>query len=141
MRMVILMVFATGPAATVACGDGVVTQEGHDNVGEVCLNAASDGTTHATVSFGCINGGCTSLLSAECAMALDGNRVILTGETITDTVRQEGLVCTAECGQPTADCTLASVPDGDYAVEYGEHTAALTVPLPSADSVCAGVTS
>jgi hypothetical protein len=117
-----------------ACGD--VTQETHTDVGEVCLTTGSNGAVEATVHFGCIAGGCTSLVSAECAITLDGERLIVTASATTET--KEADVCTLECRLPTTDCNLEDVSDGDYTVEYGDHTVELTVPWSSSDPICAG---
>jgi hypothetical protein len=117
----------------IGCGEKI-TYEQHSDAGHVCVTVAAGNVVNATVHFGCITGGNTSLEEAECSMELDGSNLIVTAEAWTKTVHRT--FSTDECGLPTTECSLSDVPDGDYTVTYGGFSTDLTVSGSPGAEVC-----
>jgi hypothetical protein len=95
----------------------------------------ADRPAHITVQAPtCLSSSCSHDPRATCVAALRGNVIEVTSDA---SYRQEGTVCTDDCGALVADCTTPSLPAGTYQVRHGSQTFSLTIPSMIAPP-CAG---
>jgi hypothetical protein len=74
----------------------------------------------------CLSGTCSHDAKATCAATLEGNVIQVTSAA---SYREEGAVCTDDCGALVASCSTPPLPAGTYRVRHGAETIVLPVPM------------
>jgi hypothetical protein len=82
----------------------------------------------------CLSGSCSHDAQAACTVSVQGNVLEVAS---TASFRDEGSVCTTDCGALVARCATPPLPAGTYQVRHGVETITLTVPS-TAVPPCAG---
>lgn len=129
-----------GPILMIAlagCGGDVVTL---DNQGAVCLSTTTDfpeggqqfeadSTLYAIVTFAtCLSSSCSSDRTAECQVAVQGDRIVITSRGSYTDESGPGQACTTDCLYLEATCETGPLPAGEYTIIYGEDELPLTIP-------------
>jgi len=73
----------------------------------------------------CLSSSCSKDRKAECSVTLVGSVLQVTS---TASFRNEGDVCTDDCGALVATCVTPPLPAGTYALQHGASQIALTIP-------------
>ena len=116
---------------TLAACDAESERTEYENRGATCVTSDADGTLHVTVEFAsCLSSSCSTLSDNTCSLQLSGNQILLTSQAIIET-QLEG-PCTDDCRAASAQCTLASVPPGTYALVHGDTAENLELPTTGA---------
>jgi hypothetical protein len=82
----------------------------------------------------CLSSSCSKERQAECTAVLAGNVIQVSS---TASFRQEGQVCTDDCGALVARCTSPPLPAGTYFLQHGADRIVLMVPS-SGPAPCTG---
>ena len=100
------------------------------NAGTLCLRPDGDGQTRITVGFGnCLS--CNEVVTTSCSATVAGDQI--TVQSILDVERRDRPeVCPAICAFATATCPVMVASPGEYRIEHGADSAAITLPLTSA---------
>lgn len=95
--------------------------------GALCLTQKEDtGELTVRVSVGgCYSSGCSRLLLSECAVTRDGEALTVTNHTRVEV----GGECFDDCRIYLSECSLASVPPGEYTVRHGDFETTVVLPL------------
>lgn len=121
---------ATVVLALAACDDETERNE-YENRGATCATSDADGTLQVTVEFAsCLSSSCSTVSDNTCSLQLSGNQILVTSHAIIET-RLEG-PCTDDCRVASAQCGLASVPPGTYAVVHGDSAENIELPTTGA---------
>jgi hypothetical protein len=84
----------------------------------------------------CLSSSCSKERQAECTAVLAGNVIQVSS---TASFRQEGQVCTDDCGALVARCTSPPLPAGTYFLQHGADRVVVTIPS-MGPTPCAGKT-
>lgn len=97
--------------------------------GGVCFAPGDGGVDVLVVLSDCLSSSCSRNLQGACEATVDGASITLTSNISWEENVSPEAECTADCGVPTANCTIEGLADGTYSVVYGEQTLELVVPL------------
>jgi hypothetical protein len=84
----------------------------------------------------CLSSSCSKDRRAECSVVLSGNVIQVTSSA---SFRNEGQVCTDDCGALVARCTTPPLPAGTYFLQHGADRVVVTIPS-MGPTPCAGKT-
>jgi hypothetical protein len=73
----------------------------------------------------CLSSSCSKDAKAQCSVMVNGNLLQVTS---TASFRQEGNVCTDDCGALVGRCTTPPLPAGTYTLQHGADRITITVP-------------